>query len=420
MVLMTRLQLLTLAAGVATFGVGHFLLVDQVPPLRWLLSASIATLYHLWWAGSIMFLHWHRRTRGKRSGEWYRHSQQNFWLGNLTTVVSFWLLMPFADDAARLLIIFFCIGPVAIEVVGTIRSPDKGAPDFATTLVPFCIPAGLFVYLLVWPSFLHLVIALYLVAFSAIMWRLRTFIQHSVDKEYLAMVEVERLNHERLRFLASAAHDFGQPLQAARLFVDQALHHRDPTKREKAILNAEWAFDAMTGLIRNLNDHLQLREGATVATRQPLALGPLLADVLLQHRAFADQQAVIIRLVPTSVTAIGDPALLARCLSNLIGNPLIHAKASRVLIGCRRYDSSIRIWCIDNGQGIAAGDVNRLFTDYMQGSDHGDEARGGYGLGLSGTRAMARLMGGEAGFESRWHLGSAFWLELKAGPMIGT
>lgn len=418
MVLMTRLQFLTLTAGVATFGVGHYLMASEVPPARWLLSAAIAVIYHLWWAGSIFLLQWRRYVRGKRPGEWFRHAQLTFWFGNLTTVACFWLLMPFAEDAVRLLIITFCMGPVAIEVVGTIRSPEKGVPDLATIWVPFVIPAGVIAYLLFHPTFLNLVIALYLLAFSAIMWRLRNFIQQSVDKTYRAMTEVERLNQERSRFLASAAHDFGQPLQAARLFFEQALAHEEPVKRKKAIRNAEWAFEAMARLIDNLNDHLRLRDGVLEPSSDAVPLAPLIAKVMEQHRPFAQSQAVTLRLVPTSITVIGDPALFSRCLSNLLGNALTHGKAKRVLIGCRRRGEAIRIYCIDDGRGIAPEDRDDLFAYYTRGSDHGDEMRGGYGLGLAGTRAMARLMGGDAGYDPRWQQGSTFWLEARTTGMI--
>jgi signal transduction histidine kinase len=168
----------------------------------------------------------------------------------------------------------------------------------------------------------------------------------------------------------------------------------------------------------NLNDHLLLKEGALVASCEAVPLGPLVAGVVAQHEPFAHRQSVELRLVPTSIVVIGDPALLARCLSNLLSNALTHAKASRILIGCRRQGECVRIWCIDDGRGIAPEDGAELFSYYTRGSDHGDEARGGYGLGLSGTRAMAKLMGGGAGHEPRWRRGSAFWLEVEASPVI--
>ena len=57
----------------------------------------------------------------------------------------------------------------------------------------------------------------------------------------------------------------------------------------------------------------------------------------------------------------------------------------------------------------------RLFEDYVQGSDHGDEVRGGFGLGLASVRRMAMLIGGSAGCDPRWTHGAAFYVELEAG-----
>jgi signal transduction histidine kinase len=74
----------------------------------------------------------------------------------------------------------------------------------------------------------------------------------------------------------------------------------------------------------------------------------------------------------------------------------------------------VRLWVIDDGVGVAEADAGRLFDDYVQGSDHGDEIRGGFGLGLASARRMAGLMQGAVGLERRWRGGSAFWLELRA------
>jgi signal transduction histidine kinase len=63
---------------------------------------------------------------------------------------------------------------------------------------------------------------------------------------------------------------------------------------------------------------------------------------------------------------------------------------------------------------VAAADQPTLFEDYVQGSNHGDEIRGGFGLGLASARRMAELMGGQVGLEGKWLAGSAFWLELRA------
>jgi signal transduction histidine kinase len=77
-----------------------------------------------------------------------------------------------------------------------------------------------------------------------------------------------------------------------------------------------------------------------------------------------------------------------------------------------RESYTVRLWVIDDGRGVAAQDQARLFDDYAQGSDHGDEVRGGFGLGLASVRRIMALMGGRCGLDPRWRGGAAFFLEL--------
>ena len=76
---------------------------------------------------------------------------------------------------------------------------------------------------------------------------------------------------------------------------------------------------------------------------------------------------------------------------------------------------SVDISVRDHGIGIPADRLEGIFEDFAQGSDHGDEIRGGFGLGLASARRVAGLMDGTVGLERKWRAGSAFWLELPAG-----
>ena len=112
------------------------------------------------------------------------------------------------------------------------------------------------------------------------------------------------------------------------------------------------------------------------------------------------------------LTVRADTDLVERALSNLADNAIRHAKASRVLIGARVRVGRVRLWVIDDGVGVAEADRRHLFDDYVQGSDHGDEVRGGFGLGLASVRRIAGLMGGDTGLDPGWRKGAAFFLEL--------
>jgi signal transduction histidine kinase len=161
--------------------------------------------------------------------------------------------------------------------------------------------------------------------------------------------------------------------------------------------------------------HLQLESGVVEPKLAPFVIGPLIAEVADMNEPAAGLAQVTLHAMPCQLKIFADPALVERALGNLIGNAIRHAKATRILIGARWHERQVCIWVIDDGAGIPADDIPHLFKDFVQGSDHGQEIRGGFGLGLSTTRRLARLMGGDAGLETKWVKGCAFWLELPAG-----
>ena len=175
-----------------------------------------------------------------------------------------------------------------------------------------------------------------------------------------------------------------------------------------------WAFDATEQLLRRMIDHLRLESGAVEARIEAVAVGPLIARLAEMHEPAARLAGVEVVAMPTRLAAAADPELLERVLGNLVVNSLRHAKARRVVVGARPRAGRVRLWVIDDGVGISPADTAALFEDYVQGSDHGDEVRGGFGLGLASARRMASLMGGEIALEARWLNGSAFWVELPA------
>ena len=67
---------------------------------------------------------------------------------------------------------------------------------------------------------------------------------------------------------------------------------------------------------------------------------------------------------------------------------------------------------IDNGHGVTAGDRPHIFDDYFQSSSTRDQVRGGFGLGLSSVKRIAQLLGGDAGLDSRWRGGAAFFVTV--------
>jgi len=338
------------------------------------------------------------------------------WGGIVVLGGGHWLWMPYADEGVVLACIVCQICTVTLYIMTTIEPPPSSG---RLPLAPLMLPTSIAVYLVAYPGRFTIPLGVFVVAYAITIMVMQRYVQRQVDDAYAArraaeaaLVQVAAERDAKTRFLASASHDLGQPLQAARLSFDQAMRSPEGDLRQRAVRRVTWAFDATEQLLRRMLDHLRLESGGVEAKVQPVAVGPLIARIAEMHEPAARLAGVEIVAMSSGLVASADPELLERVLSNLVVNGVRHAKARRILLGARRRRDRVRLWVIDDGVGIAEADRARLFDDYVQGSNHGDEIRGGFGLGLASARRMAQLMAGEVALEAKWLNGSAFRVEL--------
>ena len=221
--------------------------------------------------------------------------------------------------------------------------------------------------------------------------------------------------NQATRFLASASHDFGQPVNAARLYFEQLRRSTGTAEKAKAASGLEWALESVSQMVDQVTNYLRLDAGVVTGAQVAVPLGPVIAQVVEHNEPAARLGGVQLRTLATTLAVVGDKALIERALGNLIGNAIRHAGAARILVGAKRHQGRVRLWVIDDGRGVALADQVRLFDPYVQGTDHQGEVRGGYGLGLASVRLAAELMKGDAGYAPRWTNGSAFFVELTRG-----
>lgn len=354
---------------------------------------------------------------------WAEARSARFWVGSAQIVpitfcggiaASVWILLPPASDDLRMFMIFLYVWFVAmVMMTGGNRLSVAGSLALIVSLaifvlvhdLPFAVPLA---------GFLAMAGAA-IVGIRGLIWRAadEASAARAMTERALAIVRAER--DAKTRFIASASHDLQQPIQAASLFMDQALESDDPALRSRAARGARSAFQAVQGLLETMLDHLRLDAGAVIARIGDVAIDQVAAAILLEHGPAAEAAGIRLSQVNSRIVARADARLLHRALGNLVGNAIRHAHGTRILVGARLRDGAVELWVVDNGRGIAGADLERLFEDYAQGSDHGLENRGGFGLGLSSARRLMDLQDGGVALDRRWRRGSAFLIRLPAG-----
>lgn len=341
----------------------------------------------------------------------------------LGTIASIWIFMPAADLALRHVLITVLMG----FVITNLMIHAEGARALSSVTI-FGVFGSLVLFLLIYPMDYHYVLIGFLVLMSVTMLKLQKIFRMTTRDAIAARVVSERTRLQldsaladviaerdtKTRFLEAASHDLRQPLQAARMFADQTQRGLPGAQHDKAVSSLHWALDAADQSLTQILEHLRLDAGEVKPNTRVFGIGPLIAHMAEFNEPHSRLSNSDIIAVPSGLRVLADPALVERALGNFIGNAIRHAHASRILIGARHHDSWVRIWVIDDGVGIPVRDQEVIFDHYVQGSNHGDEIRGGFGLGLATVVHLAKLMNGTAGLDKRWKNGSAFWLELPA------
>jgi CheY-like chemotaxis protein len=155
---------------------------------------------------------------------------------------------------------------------------------------------------------------------------------------------------------------------------------------------------------------------------EPVALGPLLYDVLELLRPLASRHEVTLEPV-TSPGGHGyvfaDSRRLKQVMINLVVNAIKYNRRGgtvHIAIG-PGADGLVRIEVNDTGHGITPEAVEKLFVPFER-LDAAESGIDGIGLGLALSRNLVEAMHGELGVRSVPGAGSTFWLELARGDEV--
>ena len=225
-----------------------------------------------------------------------------------------------------------------------------------------------------------------------------------------AKADAEAANVSKTRFLAAAAHDLLQPLNAAKLFAALLNEHRRemPVEQSKLVQRVESGLLAVEDLLSALLDISRLDTAAPVPKSEAFPLTEIFRALEAQFaQTFADE-GLELRFARTKLWVRSDPALLRRILQNFVSNARRYTHSGGVLVGCRYRGDSIAIQVLDTGVGIAKDDYTTVFEEFKRLTDSDKQSKRGLGLGLAIVDRIARLLGHPVNLRSQRHKGSTF------------
>jgi len=231
-----------------------------------------------------------------------------------------------------------------------------------------------------------------------------------------AKAEAVRATAIKTRFLAAASHDVRQPLQSVSLYLSILSRRLDEPDDLEIAKKMRQSLDSMGEILDALLDISKLDSGFVVPEPGEFALQTILDQIQADNAPYAEEKGLTLRIVPTKLTAMSDPSLLARIIENLVGNAIRYTEAGEVSIACIADGQKIRIEVSDTGVGIPPEALETIFEEYFQLENPVRDRRKGLGLGLAIVRHIARLLEHELDVRSTPDQGSVFSVTV---PLVG-
>jgi signal transduction histidine kinase len=233
-----------------------------------------------------------------------------------------------------------------------------------------------------------------------------------------AMVEAQRANQTKSDFLAAMSHELRTPIGAmsgyADLLADDIFGPVSEVQRAQ-LRRIKSVGTHLLSIVEEILTFARMEAGHEVMSYAMVNAGVVARQALDVIDPLAAKKGLELSVdIPVhKIELRTDEVRVRQILINLLGNAAKFTTAGRVALTLRATNAGDVVFEIsDTGSGIAPDDLQRIFEPFVQVEGGWTRTHSGTGLGLSVSRGLARLLGGEVSAVSREGSGSTFTLTL--------
>ncbi|MFZ4550833.1 MAG: ATP-binding protein [Aquabacterium sp.] len=226
----------------------------------------------------------------------------------------------------------------------------------------------------------------------------------------------EQANQAKSRYITTISHELRTPLNGilgyAQL-LDEDPKLADNVKQAVGVIKR--GGDHLLSLIEGTLDIARIENGKLTLEVKPVRLGDLLHQItgLIEHQAQAKHLTFVADIDPSLPEYVrADERRVRQILLNVVGNAVKFTTVGQVTLKVRYAREIALVEVTDTGPGIAPAEVEKIFEPFARGSSAAGQSVGGTGLGLTISKMLTDLMGGEMSVRSEVGKGTCFRIRL--------